>query len=364
MVVCIISNPDDAHAIAVERALVEKKIPVMNWVWGDYPGVDRLSFEISPHTNTKPPLIDVPSKDITLWVHRGMSAVPAPTLHPADIEFVRAESRQMLEGVFTEISREAFCVNPRIAIARIRSKMNELSLAKKCDLFVPHTLFSNNPEKIRSFFDQNDGQVVVKHTSQMHWESSEDKSVKMTYTSRISSQHLRNDFQISACPSIFQKEIKKDFELRIVFMGNTIFAIKLDSQKNKETLDWRLECDGSLPCSLFSMPKNELSKVKNFIKESGLMYGSIDMIVDVFGNYVFLEVNETGQFLWIEELLPDVPLLDCFSEFLSSQNPNFEYQRRNRVCRWEDLGKDITFEFLKTRNEGHATRTSSNKIIE
>ena len=32
-----------------------------------------------------------------------------------------------------------------------------------------------------------------------------------------------------------------------------------------------------------------------------------------------------GNFLWMEDCNPDVPLLDCFTEFLISRDPLFEY---------------------------------------
>jgi glutathione synthase/RimK-type ligase-like ATP-grasp enzyme len=58
------------------------------------------------------------------------------------------------------------------------------------------------------------------------------------------------------------------------------------------------------------------------VKDLRLVFGCIDLIVRPDGETVFLEVNESGQFLFLEHFA-EVPLLDLFSEFLMSGNPDF-----------------------------------------
>ena len=48
----------------------------------------------------------------------------------------------------------------------------------------------------------------------------------------------------------------------------------------------------------------------------GLAFGCIDLIVTPQGEYVFLEVNEMGQFLWVEQREPACPLLRAFATML------------------------------------------------
>jgi hypothetical protein len=47
-----------------------------------------------------------------------------------------------------------------------------------------------------------------------------------------------------------------------------------------------------------------------------LRFGAIDLIVTPAGDYVFLEVNEMGQFLWIEQSAPQERLLAHFCAYL------------------------------------------------
>ncbi len=51
----------------------------------------------------------------------------------------------------------------------------------------------------------------------------------------------------------------------------------------------------------------------------GLAFGCIDLIVTPEGEHIFLEVNEMGQFLWVEQDEPRSELLRCFATLLLNQ---------------------------------------------
>jgi hypothetical protein len=345
---------DDVHAIAVESALKKKGENVISWHWWDFPSVDKYSFNFDGAGNFRNSITEAITDDVSIWIHRGLAPVPSAEVHPADAEFVVQESRLMLHGMLNEIAKNAFCVNPPQAVSNLYSKINELTLAVKCQLNIPPTLFSNDPSAIRKFFDRHED-IVMKHSNQTLWQSA-DGSLSFPYTAKVTSEHLVNDQQLRACPTIFQKLIEKAFELRIVFIGETIFAVKIDSQKSQKSLDWRKDYDSLPPCSPFNLPERELQKIKTFVSASGLMYGSIDIVVTKNGDYVFLEVNETGQFLWIEYLLPTVPLLDCFANFLISRNPRYQYKKESCEVRYADIFSECTDAALEQRKKGHMVR--------
>ncbi len=56
------------------------------------------------------------------------------------------------------------------------------------------------------------------------------------------------------------------------------------------------------------------------MKKLGLVFGCFDFIVTPDNEYYFLEINEQGQFLWIEEVNPDIKMLDAFVNFLINKN--------------------------------------------
>ena len=61
-----------------------------------------------------------------------------------------------------------------------------------------------------------------------------------------------------------------------------------------------------------SIPGAIEGMVRALMSEMGLVYGCIDMIVTKSGEYVFLEVNERGQFLWVEGINQNIPALSMF----------------------------------------------------
>jgi hypothetical protein len=64
------------------------------------------------------------------------------------------------------------------------------------------------------------------------------------------------------------------------------------------------------------------------MRQLGIFMAAFDFIETPSGEYVFLEVNEGGQFLWAEDELEDIPLLDALVEFLLSKDPGHVYSAR------------------------------------
>jgi hypothetical protein len=52
------------------------------------------------------------------------------------------------------------------------------------------------------------------------------------------------------------------------------------------------------------------------MNEMGLKYAAFDFMIDENGNWWFLECNESGQFLYLEYLIPEARLLEKFCHFL------------------------------------------------
>lgn len=51
----------------------------------------------------------------------------------------------------------------------------------------------------------------------------------------------------------------------------------------------------------------------------GIKIACFDFVVDEDGIYNFLELNQQGQFLWVEELLPGTRMLELFVDFLEKE---------------------------------------------
>jgi hypothetical protein len=62
------------------------------------------------------------------------------------------------------------------------------------------------------------------------------------------------------------------------------------------------------------------------LRRLGLVFGCFDFIVTPEGEHVFLEVNTAGQFLWVEEANPELPMLAPFVAFLLAKRADFRWQ--------------------------------------
>ena len=118
-------------------------------------------------------------------------------------------------------------------------------------------------------------------------------------------------------------------------MGQHVVAARLNSNaltKRGQT-DWRQASLSSLEVEVVSIPDTLRAGCLKLLEALGLVFGCIDVIKSEDGDYVFLEVNQMGQFLWLEEANPQIPLLDAFCQFLQVGHAGFCYEaNQQRVC--------------------------------
>jgi glutathione synthase/RimK-type ligase-like ATP-grasp enzyme len=112
-------------------------------------------------------------------------------------------------------------------------------------------------------------------------------------------------------PCLFQEYIPKAVELRVTIIGDEIFVAEIDSQSQAETaIDWR---DYSVPMRMKrgSLPDDIVSKCFALVRGFGLNFSALDFIVTPEGEYVFLESNPNGQFLFVEQWVPELKMVDA-----------------------------------------------------
>jgi hypothetical protein len=243
-------------------------------------------------------------------------------LHREDIEVAQQESNYFIRAFWQSMAPNAFWVNPQQKASCF--KIEQLKAASERGLAIPMTLMGNDPVAIRAFLN-TPGATVYKPFLPAVWRS-EHKSYNLE-TSRMRSDLLPPDEVLRQCPCIFQKEVEKLYELRVTIMGSSVFCAKLLTQelKDKNRLDWRLK-SMTVPTVSCELPESIQQKCLSLMEYFGLVFGTFDFIVTPEGEHIFLEINEMGQFLWLEEVCSELPLLDAFSEFLISGDPKFQYK--------------------------------------
>jgi glutathione synthase/RimK-type ligase-like ATP-grasp enzyme len=117
---------------------------------------------------------------------------------------------------------------------------------------------------------------------------------------------------------IFQRYVPKSFEVRVTCFGATLVAAKLDSQAHASSrVDWRAISPTRLNVQPIELPPAVSDCCLELMRTLGLRFGCIDLVVTPKVEWVFLEINQMGQFLWLEELAPEFQLLDLFLQLLT-----------------------------------------------
>jgi glutathione synthase/RimK-type ligase-like ATP-grasp enzyme len=221
-------------------------------------------------------------------------------------------------------------VNPLHTLQIERCKPTQLVVAERCGLRIPATLISNDPEEIRSFFRAaGNGRVIYKTFN------------AFVPTSLLTEELLSDADALRWTPGIYQHYVEKDHELRVTVIGSRLFAVRIFSQSTVHgTVDWREaqwapEGESSdLTFEPATLPKPVRDACRRLIRRLGLVYGAIDLIVTPGGEHVFLEVNPSGQFLWIEDEV-GLPLLDAMSEMLIQGTPTYRWNPRSPRVRFD-----------------------------
>ena len=131
---------------------------------------------------------------------------------------------------------------------------------------------------------------------------SEGRDYEAHFLTQIYSQsELENKIDLVAnSPQIIQNFVEKQCELRITIVGDQIFACAIDAQKSKlGKIDWRIYDTSNTSYTKFDLPVEIQEKCLKMLKCMDLSFGCIDMILTPGNEYIFLEINPNGQWLWI-----------------------------------------------------------------
>lgn len=211
----------------------------------------------------------------------------------------RSEWNKVLLGLHTALREKTWINNLRNAqIAE--NKFYQYNLAKKCNFEIPRQIVSNDVTLLKSFIKEN-GVCVVKTLAQEFYKDS-DGVFKGLYVNKIDEDSL-NSFGDNENPITLQKYYDKSYEVRYTVVGNEHFVCKIESQKSKvANIDWRRYDIPNTPHFIMSPPDSIRAKVSHLMELLGLSYGAIDFVVTKENDWIFLEINPLGQWLWIEDL--------------------------------------------------------------
>ncbi|MCC4589606.1 hypothetical protein LL974_00500 [Xanthomonas campestris pv. cannae] len=316
----IISYADDTHALAVAAAMELRGHRCVIWSQPQCAGdtVGSIEFGGREVRWTVCGASYGPSDFDVVWLRRaGNISLPA-WMHRDDRKFAAADNAAFFGFFWSPLASSARWIHSPAARLNGESKVQQLQCASRAGFKIPPTLMSNDPEEIARFIEA--GRVkglgtIFKTFESMTW--FEKDRVLENYTSEIVVSDLVDADVVRAVPAIYQRHVRKQYEVRSTFLGEREYSVRIDSQRSGAgVLDWRAIDDIENFVSPVELPPAIHGKCRSLMREMALDMGCFDFIVDDAGEYVFVEVNQQGQFLWIEDCLPQLNALGGFCEFV------------------------------------------------
>lgn len=233
--------------------------------------------------------------------------------------FAKQEAEQTLFGLI--YSTDCYWLNHPINMRGAMWKPEQLHRAKKMGFSIPDTLVTNSPQAVYDFKQHINNELIYKTLSSPTLAAedvnSDDVIASSLPTTVISDEELAASSEaVAEVPCQFQVLIEKEYELRVTIIGDQVFAARINSQEDAKTLVDCRDMSATITYQAIELPEHIKLRCLEFMASYQLNYSAIDIIVTKTNEYVFLENNPNGQFLYIEQLIPEFNLLETLAELL------------------------------------------------
>lgn len=190
-------------------------------------------------------------------------------------------------------------------------KAYQLRVAQEIGLRIPETCITSNPTDARHFL--NNSKIEKKICKSFSATVEEWRETRLVTVEE--EKMLPN---VKYAPVIFQEYIEAQYDIRITVIGEHIFPAAIYSQETEYKIDMRMDI-GNARMEAVKLPKSIEDKLRLLMKKLGLVYGAIDFRLTPEGEYVFLEINPAGQWLFVEDCTKQ-PITKTFASYLNSFN--------------------------------------------
>lgn len=295
------SSQDDLHTILAAKYLRDRySVEVIEFSSDCIASKEEHTF-FDSSSRQATPLGTLTDNDV-IWARRLRTPQSVASADTHTNMFVNAESQHALVGMIQALELPNTVNNPSKQHAA-EYKIPQLRLARSLGFTIPPTLVTNSPSLVREFAGSNGDGTIVKNL----YGTPNDTFVTLELTSDM----LADEAAISATPSIYQSLVRARTHIRVNFFGDTPHAFSITS----DVMDWRRKVSSNVfPVTL---PQEVERRLLSFKSHLGLHLCVFDLIHSVSDEWVFLEANPQGQYLFLEGLT-DVPLNSYMGDYLLS----------------------------------------------
>jgi hypothetical protein len=317
-----------------------------------FPAASHLSFTINRDSRAaylRQNDVVLCLNDITAVWDRSNAIIPPIAQVKKNLHsYIAAESQTFLEGLYYLLP-EAFWIPDPISARTARLKFWQLQLAAELGFTIPDTYVGNDPAIAATLIENHEALALkVIHRKYLEYELTPlDKLKKFFYDFRYRGmlrqyadtplileelQYRRRATMLTrrfvqaeagpflkalpVAPVTIQEYIPKKLELRITVLGDRVFPCAIYSQEGAShvQVDWRHDTE-ALRHEPYVLPSEIEAKCLALMRRLGLQFGAIDLIVTPSEEYVFLENNVDGQWLWVQDKT-GMPIAETLADLL------------------------------------------------
>lgn len=319
--VLVLTQPIDTSADLVILRLQERGVDVVRFDTGWFPSEASLVASLANGDRETTMRIESSigkpvdlGKVASIWHRRPRDFTFSSDLDPDARRFARDEALYGVGGVLRSV--DCTWVNHPEREVSAGYKPFQLAAARKLGLSIPRTLITNDPRAARRFVEGN-GQGYIYKTLCIPEIVSDIYDQALVFTSRLTSADIEAMDTVRYTPCLLQQFVPKAFEVRATVINGKLFAVGLHAQ-DPDVDDWRrvIAEAGELKYSVYQMPPDVEERTLRLVRELGLAFGAIDFVVTPEGEHVFLELNPSGQWAWLE-IETGLPMVDALADCLA-----------------------------------------------
>lgn len=257
-----------------------------------------------------------------VWVRKPAEhAYRSEDLNPQERAFAERETEQALFSVLYTL--DCFWMSHPRALRGALWKGEQLARAARMGFTVPASIVTNVPNEARRFCAQVGGPVIFK-TMSTPTLAAEDVDAHERIAGGLATT-IVDDGMIGQLDAVcelschFQEYVPKRHELRVTVVGDQVFAAKIMSQDDARTTIDSRDMSAPIRYEACALAPALARRCVDFVHSYDLSYGALDLVVRPDDEIVFLENNPAGQFLYVQQLVPELKIMEAVSDLLAAE---------------------------------------------
>jgi glutathione synthase/RimK-type ligase-like ATP-grasp enzyme len=210
-------------------------------------------------------------------------------------KYLNHERKHFFEGLFLTL-QDVKWINPMFGTQIAERKLYQLQIANRLGLRIPKSIITNQLSVALDFLRKQTSAIIKPISNGLQVVG---EKVYSIYTTKVDIESFVN-LQLAPVfdtPIFLQEGISNEGDIRVTIVGQSVFSVKII--KDGTEVDWRRP-DVMKRYELIQLPPQLEEQLLNINRHFGLIYSAIDLILTPEGEYVFLEVNPVGEWVWLE----------------------------------------------------------------